>query len=169
MRPVKPVLLYIRGDPGSGKSTTAREITRELGWPLVWFHDFDFLRPVVGPGAERVIGDAVYATLRGLMIDRQNILYVRPSRSVETVNRIRHLAEYHDYRFLLVGLTASYDTLCARVAQRPKSEYRISTRDGLDEYLSRPEFYEFDGQHVIDTTMGTPQETARKIVSEVVR
>ena len=167
---MKPTLLYIRGCPGSGKITTAKIVARELGWPLLWFHDFDFLRPAIGEAlaADMVIGDAIHVVLNGLIKSGRNVVYVRPSRTPETVNRTRRLAEQHGCRFVLVGLTASYGTLCERVSSRPGTEYRISTRDGLDEYLSRPEFYEFDDQHTFDTTDIWPSKTAQKII-ELVR
>lgn len=156
-------LLFIRGEPGSGKITTARILERELGWPLVWFHDFDFLRSMLKSDADAIIGDAVYATLHGMMGRGHNIIYVRPSRTPETVDRVRKLAAYHNYRFLLVGLTASYAELCNRVESRERREYRIGDRNGLDEYLSRPECYEFEGQVAIDTTGISPMAVAERI------
>lgn len=157
-------LLYIRGEPGAGKITTARIVAQDLGWKLLWFHDFDFLRDLVGAKhADQVIGDAVYEVLKGVFRNQQDVIYVRPSRTPVTVERIRNLALLNGYEFILVGLTADYMSLSERVSTRKASKYRINSTEMLDEYLSRPEHYEFPGQITIDTTNLSPIEVAVKI------
>lgn len=155
-------LLYIRGEPGSGKITVGRLLEKSLGWPLLWFHDFDFLRNVIdSKEVEDTIGNLVCESLTKLMA-AGDVIYVRPSRTWQTVERVKALAEQHGHRFVLVGLTAKYFELCERVQQRSE-RHRITTRDGLDEYLCRPECYEFPGQHEIDTTLLRPADVAEAI------
>lgn len=156
-------LLYIRGEPGAGKITVGRLLEQSLGWPLLWFHDFDFLRNVIDTReVEDTIGNVVCESLSKLMSTGKSVIYIRPSRTWATVERVKALAEKHGHRFVLVGLTAKYFELCERV-QRRDDEHRITTREGLDEYLSRPECYEFPGQHIIDTTMLKPADVAEAI------
>jgi predicted kinase len=132
-------LLYLRGEPGTGKHTVAKLLEQRLGWKVFWLHDLDSLCVLFGTSKlARLMDDVTKAVLGHFFETGQNLIYVRPSRDRETVYRVLRLAERAGYRTVLVTLAADYETLRGRVEARVGSDWRVSTRAGLDEYLSRP-------------------------------
>lgn len=159
--------LYLRGEPGSGKITVARLLQEQLGWRLFWIHDLDNIARLVGDHRVPRLMDAVSgAVIKHLLASGQDIIYVRPSRERRTVELVHDLAAQAGYKFTLVSLCASYDTLLKRVCQRPDTEgnaFRIKTKARLDEYLTDRPLTEIDGDLVIDTDLRTPAEVAELI------
>lgn len=159
-----PTFLYLRGCPGSGKITVARVLERELGWRLFWIHDLDGIcRIVKNHRIPRLMDEITAPIVRHLLAESHNVIYVRPSRDAETVNRVREIVGASNHRFVLVRLTAAYHDLWRRVTTRPRNDFRVHDKAGLDEYLdSRPET-PIDGEHVIDTGNRSPQMVAGEI------
>jgi hypothetical protein len=161
-----PFCLYIRGCPGTGKHTVARILQRDLGCRMLWVHDFDAVYKAIGEHRVPLLTDRLMgATARYLMETGQNLIYVRPSRSKESVAGIRHAAiEDYGFSFTSVRLWARYSVMCQRVERRwHESDFRVTTKAGLDEYLSaRPE-EPFAGETCIETSDLEPEEVAAKI------
>lgn len=129
-------LLYIYGDPGTGKITTARILQRRLGWRLFWLHDLDQVCAIVGRyPLPRLMDKISLAVLEAMMDDMEDIIYVRPSRDLETVSRVLDLADQKGYSVYTVRLWADYETMVERIASRERSEFRISSKPELARYF----------------------------------
>ena len=160
-----PVCLYLRGVPGTGKATVGRVLERDLGWPALWVHLFDPVYQMIGSHRVPDLTDELMGMVATHLFNKgKDFLVIRPSRSIKALGPIAALAWAHEYKFVPVRLTAGYDTLAQRVTRRwHESPCRITTREGLDEYLAaRPEEV-FDGEHVIQTDDREPEEVARLI------
>lgn len=158
--------IYLRGQPATGKITIARILEKELGWKVFWFHElknavYDIVKEHRIP---RLMDDLTRPILQFLLERGDNLIYVRPSPDKETIESVNSLLqEYPDYDIKVVRLTATYETLLERVKNR-KDEYRISTKEDLDEYVnSRPET-PFPGEYSIATDEYTPEEIAKEII-----
>lgn len=160
-----PVCLYLRGCPGTGKHTVARILERDLGWPVLWVHQFDAVYTAIGEHRVPDLTDELMGrTADHLMKAGRDFLFVRPSRSSGSVAYTSGIARANGYKFLPVRLTAAYPVLAQRVTRRwHESPFRITTREALDEYLAaRPE-EEFAGEYVIDTATLTPEQVAGRV------
>ena len=157
-------LLMIRGCPGTGKNTVARHVCEATGWKFFWLHHLDCVYEVIGDYRLPLLQDELCNTvLKELCRRGDNIVFVRPSRSAKTVEHVKKIAERFGYRFVLVTLKASYNTLLERVKLRNPHPYRIYDRRGLDEYLdTRPE-EEVPQEVVIHTDYMSPLEVAGQI------
>lgn len=158
--------IYLRGQPATGKITIARILEKELGWKVFWFHElknavYDIVKEHRIP---RLMDDLTRPILQFLLERGDDLIYVRPSPDKETIESVNSLLqEYPDYDIKVVRLTATYETLLERVKNR-KDEYRISTKEDLDEYVnSRPET-PFPGEYSIATDGYTPEEIAKEII-----
>lgn len=164
-------LIYLFGDPGTGKITTARVLQRQLGWRLFWLHDLDAVCRIVGRyPLPRLMDDISLRVLQELMWDGQDLIYVRPSRDAETRTGVKRLAESRGYRVWPVRLWASYDTLIERVEERGKGigvreSFRVTTKSQLDEYLNaRPGIVNQAGECLLNTDGRTPEQVAGEIL-----
>jgi hypothetical protein len=159
-----PVCLYIRGEPGSGKITTATILERELGWKVVWLHRFDVVYEVAGgnPGP-KLMDDVLLPVVRHLLTAGQNVIFVRPARGRESVEGVRQVARELGCGFVLVRLTAAPETLSQRVSSRPLLPFRIQTPAELDDYRNARPLDRLMGEHVIDTTDLEPGQVAGRI------
>lgn len=162
-----PVVVYIRGAPGTGKRTVADLLERDLKWPVLWVHHFDAVYNAIGEyKAPSLTNKLMLATAQFMFERGKNFLVVRPSRDALSVRimAVDSTRYRHQYKFIPVRLTASYRNLCTRVTRRwHESPFRLTTKEALDEYLdARPE-QPFDGEHVIDTDNLTPEQVAGKI------
>ena len=133
-------LLYLFGEPGTGKITVAQILQQRLGWRLFWLHDLDPVCSIVGRyPIPRLMDRVSAAVLEELMDQQDNIIYVRPSRDRETVLKVLALAEANGYTVHPIRLIARRDTLVSRVSNREKSQHRVSSEYELNRYLeSRP-------------------------------
>ena len=132
-------LLYLFGEPGTGKITVARILQQRLGWRLFWLHDLDPVCSIVGRyPIPRLMDRVSAAVLEELMDQQDNIIYVRPSRDRETVLKVMALAEQNGYTVHPIRLIARRDTLVSRVSNREKSQHRVSSEYELNRYLERP-------------------------------
>ena len=131
-------LLYLFGEPGTGKITVARILQKRLGWKLFWLHDLDKVCAIVDRyPLPRLMDKISLDVLEELMAEGQDLIYVRPSRDVQTREGVRDLADLNSYVTYSICLWASYDTLVDRIESRENgSALRISSKQGLDEYLS---------------------------------
>ncbi len=158
-----PVCLYLRGSPGTGKRTTADILERDLGWPVLWVHQFDAVYTAIGEyKVPRLTDGLIREVCRHLIAKGKSFIVVRPAREA---NSVRYNGSINDdFHFVAVRLTAPYPVLAQRVTRRwHESPFRITTREALDEYLSaRPE-EEFPGEYVIDTAALTPEQVAGRI------
>ncbi len=161
--------LYVRGQPGVGKITISRELEKALGWKLFWFHDLkNAVQDIVKEHRiPRLMDEVVAPVARFLLEKGQDIIYVRPSPDKETVENIRRIvSEKTDYRFVVVQLTASYETLLARVQERA-DPYRISTPEALDSYLREREMAPIEGERLFETDGRTPAQVANDILASL--
>lgn len=160
----EPVCLYIRGAPGTGKHTVAGILEKRLGWKLFWIHALDGIVEILGNGRDgklaRLMDEISIKVLYELCKYQASLIYVRPSRDLETVERTRRYVKAFGYKCVVVTLTASYATMCSRVESRPESKTRISKWTELDEYLRSRDAPDMLQDHVIATDDRTPEEIA---------
>lgn len=161
-------LLYTYGEPGTGKITVARILRKRLGWRLFWLHDLDAVCAIVERyPLPRLMDRISLAVLEELMDDEQDIIYVRPSRDLDTVTKVLGLAESKGYAVYLFQLWATHETLVERVTARVKSEFRVSSRADLNVYLSaRPPTSEW---RRCDGFICTEDRTAEEVADEIQR
>lgn len=162
-------LLYIRGEPGSGKHTVGRLVAAALGWPMLWVHDFDAVYRSVGDHRiPEMTDDLMNAAAKRMMIRGDNFILVRPSRNWISVDEVKREADYRGYRFIVVRLTAPYAILLDRVLSRSNnSATRINSKESLDEYLTARPATDFPGERVIDTADTSAEMVAGRIVELV--
>lgn len=159
-----PTCLYIRGEPGAGKKTTADILKRDLGWALCWLHRLDGVYEIVGHHPPPDVMDQVLRPVVGyLMRQGRDILFVRPARSRLSVDAVSRQAKARGYKFICVRLTASYETLLNRVCQREPSEYRVWDGEGLDRYLEARPLEPFPGEFEVKTDTLTPEQVAGRV------
>lgn len=156
-----PHFLYIRGDPGTGKITVARQLQRELGWELFWFHEV-YQKPETDPeGVDKL----VLPVIESLVAHGKNIIYVRPSRSRASVEKVDRLVAWkHGYRFDVVRLHAQYDTIRDRVCAREPLHNRISTEAALVAYLAERPMEAVEGEMVVSSDDVSPMVVMARIL-----
>jgi hypothetical protein len=157
--------LYLRGEPGSGKITTARILERDLGWLLCWFHDLDGVYRIIGEyQVPRLMDEVMQVVVKHLLPTGRDIIYVRPSRDAESVEKVRQIvAGFPEYRFCPVRLYAPYDVLLNRVERREGKPYRIQDKVGLDEYLQSRPLSKVPGEIVVSTDCKDTRSVAEQI------
>ena len=159
-------LLYLFGEPGTGKITVARILQERLDWKLFWLHDLDTVCEIVGKyPLPRLMDTISLAVLEELMANGQDIIYVRPSRDLRTREGVRALACINNYAVYSIHLWANYDTLVERVENRRNgSKFRVRSRDDLDFYLgSRHSTMIVSGECLVNTDNTTPEKVADTI------
>lgn len=157
--------VYLRGEPGVGKITAARILEAELGWKIFWFHDVKnaVFRVVGKHRIPRLMDEVLAPILTYVLRQGHNVIYVRPSREIDSIERVRKaVLSAGAYHFIAVRLAADRATLVDRVNQR-NDPYRISNAQDLDAYLSERRDAPFEGEVVIETGQLTPQEVAAEI------
>lgn len=152
-------LLYLFGEPGTGKITVARILQQRLGWKLFWLHDLDSVCQIVGRyPLPRLMDEISLAVLEALMEGGEDVIYVRPSRDRETVEEVLCLAARYPHRAVPVRLTASKETMRQRVSSRPLSQFRASSEADLDRYLSGRPATSVEVEAYTVSTDGIPPE-----------
>lgn len=159
-------LLYLFGEPGTGKITVARVLKQRLGWRLFWLHDLDPVCAIVGRyPLPRLMDRISEAVLEELMVGGEDLIYVRPSRDAKTRRGVAALAVRNDYRCIQVQLKAPYETLVERVTMRGRNatdRFRIGSKEELDRYLNaRPT--PCSNVFSIDTAGKTPEQVASEV------
>jgi hypothetical protein len=165
------VFVFLRGEPGVGKITVARLLSRDLpSWDLLWFHDFCRDEPAGGRAsedAERRVMAAVRESVGRRHDKRKSVIYVRPARTAAAVNPVRAVAASADYHFLPIRLTAEYATLCERIRGRAE-QFRVSTPAELDKYRAGRVLETVPGEVVIATDDLSAGQVAGKVLAAIV-
>ena len=163
-------LLYLFGEPGTGKITVARILQERLGWRLFWLHDLDPVCTIVGRyPLPRLMDRISVAVLEELMDAGESIIYVRPSRDRESVAGVLDLAKAAGYGCYPIRLTAPYWTLVERVSSRGSSKFRIGGEEELDRYLdARPSTSACLASTSIYTGHLTPEQVADEVQQHLV-
>lgn len=157
---MKPILLYIRGVPGSGKNTVGRAVAERLDYSYLWFHDcYKYTKPDPVAIARRVLPMLAMYLGKG-----KSLVFTRPSRLRSTVEGSAVLAEHCGYDFRVVRLNASRATLEARVRERTRHEWRVSDSTGLDEYLRGGGPEPYPGEHEVLNDGLTIEQAATAVI-----
>jgi hypothetical protein len=156
-------LLYIRGEPGSGKHTIGQLVARQLEWDYLWFHDL-YRLPKPDPFA---IACTVIPALASRLASGINLVFTRPSRLASTVKAAQILASHFEYNMIVARLTAPRSVLLQRVKSRESHNWRVSSEAGLDDYLRDGGAEPFLGEVWFKTDARQPEQTAIDIVSLV--
>ncbi len=164
-------LLFLRGDPGSGKHTVGRILAADLGWRLFWLHALDPVLKIVGgrpldADVAELMQNLSETILMHLMEKEEDIIYIRPDRTGAATEELRSaIKAWPNYRFVPVRLTASYETLVRRVHGRtsPEGTDRCDSAARLDEYQAARPFGEVEGEFLVNTDLLTPQQAAEAI------
>ena len=79
--------LYLRGNPGTGKITIARQLQQHLGWKIFWFHDLKnaVYNIVQEHRIPRLMDAITVPVIQHLLEKEEDIIYVRPSPDKETI------------------------------------------------------------------------------------
>lgn len=164
-------LLYLFGEPGTGKITVARILQQCLGWRLFWLHDLDPVCAIVGRyPLPRLMDRVSMAVLEEIMDSGESIIYVRPSRDRESVARVLDLAKAAGYESYPVRLWAPRETLEERVSSRKPSQFRIGDEKELALYLdARPQTSSGLASVTVNTDGRTPEAVADEIQHYVTR
>ncbi|MBI5138272.1 MAG: hypothetical protein HZA95_00550 [Candidatus Vogelbacteria bacterium] len=163
---VKKNFLYIRGNPGVGKITVARVLQKQMGWKLFWFHDLKnaIYNIVQEHRIPRLMDEVTVPVVRYMLEKGENIIYVRPSPDLKTVENIREAVQaYPEYTFHVVQLTAPYDVLHERVISR-EDPYRITNKKDLDAYMGERAMSSIDDEHCVATEGKTAEDVAMTIM-----
>ncbi len=159
-----PTVLYLRGEPGSGKKTVADILNRDRQWALCWLHSLDDVYRIIGHHPPPAVMDAILRpVVNYLMWKKRDILFVRPARTRQSVESVAEAAKCLGYKFICIRLTANYDTLLDRVCQREPNDFRVYDGEGLDNYLNARPLEEFPGEHTVNTDKLTPEDAAAQI------
>lgn len=158
-------LLYLFGEPGTGKITIAHILQARLGWRLFWLHDLDPICSIVGRyPLPRLMDRVSLAVLEELMEAGENIVYVRPSRDRESVARVLDLARFAGYESYPIRLWAPRWALLERVATREPSQFRVGNNEQLTRYLdNRPSTSDCLASMTVNTFDQTPEQSADEI------
>jgi RNase adaptor protein for sRNA GlmZ degradation len=156
--------LFIRGLPGAGKITVARELERRLGWRILWLHAIkNAVQDIVKRKDLRDLMREVLEPIAKFMLaEQKSMVFVRPSPDRETVERMRAIvAEFPSYRFDVVTLIADEPELIRRSIDR-QDPHRIDSEARFRDYMSRSALVAplGDDDLVIETTHLTVAEVA---------
>jgi hypothetical protein len=163
MDAAKPTLLYLRGEPGSGKLTIATHLKLLLDWEHVWFHDLYSL-----PNTDPVeIARRVLPGLADHLRWGKSLIFSRPSRLATTVECVEVMARHCGYDVFVARLTASRETLLQRVEGRKKLDWRVSDEAGLDRYLHDGGAEAYLGERVYVNDGIEPFDLAERIADDV--
>jgi predicted kinase len=159
-------LVVLRGNSGSGKSTTAQEVRRRVGRGVAWVEQ-DYLRRILlrehdragAPNIGLIDQTARYALDRGYHVVLEGIFYSPTYGAM-----LRELIADH------AGLTGVYyfqlpfDETLRRHATRPLAE--VVTPEQLREWYQPCDLLGVPGEHVIDTSSSL-DETAARIIADL--
>jgi len=159
-------LVVLRGNSGSGKSTTAQEVRRRVGRGVAWVEQ-DYLRRILlrehdrsgAPNVGLIDQTARYALDHGYHVILEGILYSPTYGAM-----VRQLIADH------VGLTGvyyfqlSFDETVRRHATRPLA--KVVTPEQMREWYEDCDLLGVPGEQVIDKTSSL-DETVERIIGDL--
>lgn len=159
-------LVVLRGNSGSGKSTTAQEVRRRLGRGVAWIEQ-DYLRRILLrehdlPGAANIglIDQTVrYALGNGYHVILEGILY-NPTYGA----MLRRLIDDHAGVTGVYYFRLSFDETLERHATRPLA--KTVTPEQLREWYQACDLLGVPGEQVIDPSSSL-DETAGRIIGDL--
>lgn len=161
------IFLFIRGMPGAGKISTARELESRLGWRIFWQHSIrDAIVDIVGDHFISELADEVMKPIiHFLLKQKDNVIFVRSDIDGKMAKYIaKFLKKINGYKLCFVSLTAEKDILLKRCLAR-SDHHRIPSKERFDKYLrSKPPLKRlYRDELVIDTTKIPVSQVADKI------
>lgn len=159
-------LVVLRGNSGSGKSTTAQEVRRRLGRGVAWIEQ-DYLRRILlrehdrpdAPNIGLIDQTARYALGNGYHVILEGILYSPTYGAM-----LRRLIDDHAGVTGVYYFQLSFDETVERHATRPLAE--TVTPEQMREWYQARDLLGVPGEQVIEPS-STLDETAARIIGDL--
>ncbi len=160
-------LVVLRGNSGSGKSTTAQEVRRRVGRGVAWIEQ-DYLRRILlrehdrpdAPNIGLIEQTARYALNHGYHVILEGILY-RPTYGAMLEQLIAdHAGSTGVYYFQL-----PFDETLRRHSQRPLSQ--VVTSEQMQEWYQPCDLLGVPGEQVIEPSSSLDQ-TVQRVIDDLV-
>jgi len=159
-------LVVLRGNSGSGKSTTAQEVRRRVGRGVAWVEQ-DYLRRILlrehdRPGAPNVgliDQTARYALDHGYHVILEGILY-NPTYGA----MVRQLIADHAGPTGVYYFQLPFDETVRRHANRPLS--KVVTPEQMRDWYQPRDLLGVPGEQIIDIT-STLDDSANRIITDL--
>jgi len=163
-----PVLLLMKGPPGSGKSAIARELGRRLGWPVI---DKDDVRDLLPDEIGGVSYAAMLAVARHQLLLRLSVIADSPLGYAQSYREALRIAAEASARVVVVECFCSDETVWRDRIDSRRSTYLASHHttdwqgvlDFIDRSASDP--FVLDVPHLtIDTTSTDLTASTRSVL-----
>ena len=164
-----PLLLLMAGLPGSGKSTVALGVGREMGWPVL---DKDTVKStLLMLGAdEDLAAVASYRLLdelaRDIVVEQGlSVIVDSPSSYEEAIDAAESITKEAGGVLQIVLCEASRSTRALRLATRERRISHVTTIDDEAELAIELRFERLPAGTIRLSTEGAPDDIVREIVS----
>jgi len=170
-------LVFLHGPPACGKLTVAKELSKQLGWPV--FHNHlvvDALTPVFEFGSAsfvRLREEFWLAAFEAAAIEGKSMIFTfAPERTVrdDFPDRAAEVVERHGGRVRFIALTCPPEILAARVESAERAAHgKLRSRAVLAQLSEQGAFNcpPLPAEIVMDTSCASPAKAAAVIASHL--
>lgn len=153
------MLVLVIGLPGSGKSTVARALAKEIKAKILRTDEIRktlIQSPNYGEREKEMVYDAMLSTAEQLLKNDENVILDATFYREELRSRAKNLAEKLKKKFFIIECRAHEEIIKRRMEKRKKSIKRLSDAD-FEVYKKLKEKFEpvkesADGLVIIDTS-----------------